>query len=122
MHPTLFELDGFVRRGSTSAEFERHVSDCDACAQRLSGLALRADPAALVRDEPSSRRFQAAAVALAACLAVLLVRTVPVLPMPNEARAPEGVHGTTPFAPSGVEGPDVMMILADAGPTDSGVR
>lgn len=113
-HPSLFELDGFVRRGSTSAWFERHVSDCDACAQRLSHLALRTCPAALVRDEPSGRRFQAAAVALAACLAVLLVRTVSVLPMPHESRAPEGVHG--------VASPKVMMIVADAGPTDSGVR
>ena len=113
MHPSVFELHGFVRRGATSADFERHVSDCDSCAQRLSRLAQRSGSAALVRDEPEGRRFQAAAVALAACLAVLLVRTVSVMPMPN-AVAPEGVHG--------VASQPVMMIVADAGPTDSGVR
>ena len=113
MHPTVFELDVFIRRGSTSADFERHVSECDSCAARLSRLALRASPA-LERAAPEARRFQAAVVALAACLAVLLVRTVSVLPMPSEARAPEGVHG--------IAAPRVVMVVADAGPTDSGVR
>ena len=28
-HPTVFELDVFIRRGATSADFERHVSGCD---------------------------------------------------------------------------------------------
>ena len=111
-HPSVFELDGFVRRGVTSTEFERHVSDCESCAERLSRLAQRSGPIALVRDEPEGRRFQAAAVALAACLAVLLVRTVSVMPMSSVA--PEGVHG--------VGSQPVMMIVADAGPTDSGVR
>ncbi len=115
MHPTVFELDGFIRTGSTSAEFERHVSGCDACADRLSRLARRANPAELVRDEPEARRFQAAAVALAACLAVLLVRTVSVLPMPTDFRAPEGVHGVASQEVS-------MVVNADVGPSDSGVR
>lgn len=114
-HPTVFELDGFIRSGATSAEFERHVSGCDACADRLLRLARRAGPAALMREEPQGRRLQAAVVALAACLAVLLVRTVPVLPMPSDFRAPEGVHG--------VAAPQVSMIVSvDAGPADSGVR
>jgi hypothetical protein len=114
MHPTVFELDVFIRRGATSAEFERHVSECDSCAARLSRMAVRASPAAFVSEAPEARRFTAAAVALAACLAVLLVRTVSVVPMPYEALAPEGVHG--------VASPQVAMVVADAGPTDSGVR
>ena len=113
MHPTVFELDVFIRRGATSPEFERHVSQCDSCAARLSRLAVRAGPV-IVREAPEARRFQAAVVALAACLAVLLVRTVSVLPMPSEARAPEGVHG--------IVAPQIVMVVADAGPTDSGVR
>ena len=112
-HPTVFELDVFIKRGATSAQFERHVSACASCSARLSRLALRASPAR-ERVAPEARRFQAAAVALAACLAVLLVRTVSVLPLPSEPRAPEGVHGVA--APQGV------MVNADAGPTDSGVR
>lgn len=111
-HPSLFELDVFIRRGDTSAEFEQHVSACEACASRLSSLARRASPAALVSVDPSGRRLQAAAVALAACLAVLLVRTVSLPVVPDVA--PEGVHG--------VSAPQVMMIVAETGPTDSGVR
>ena len=105
----------FVRRGSTSTDFERHVSSCEACALRLSSFARRANPADLVRDEPQGRRLQAAAVALAACLAVLLVRTVSVQPLQFEFRAPEGVHGVS-------SGEVAMVASADAGPTDSGVR
>lgn len=111
-HPSLFELDGFIRRGDTSADFERHVSACEACAARLTSLARRASPAALVKEDPSGRRLQAAAVALAACLAVLLVRTVSLPAAPDAA--PEGVHG--------VPSPRVVMMVADTGPTDSGVR
>lgn len=111
-HPSVFELDVFIRRGATSAEFEQHVSACDACASRLSSLARRASPAELVREDPQGRRLQAAAVALAACLAVLLVRTVS-LPVESNV-APEGVHGVAPQ--------QVVMIVAESGPTDSGVR
>lgn len=111
-HPSVFELDVFVRRGATSAEFEQHVSSCDACASRLSSLARRASPAELVREDPQGRRLQAAAVALAACLAVLLVRTVSLPVVPDVA--PEGSHG--------VPSQQVVMIVAETGPTDSGVR
>ena len=111
-HPSVFELDVFIRRGATSAEFEQHVSACDACASRLSSLARRASPAALVREDSQGRRLQTAAVALAACLAVLLVRTVS-LPVESNV-APEGVHG--------VASQQVVMIVAESGPTDSGVR
>ena len=111
-HPSLFELDGFIRRGDTSADFEQHVSACEVCAARLSSLARRASPASLVWRSPSGRRLQAAAVALAACLAVLLVRTVSLPVAPSVA--PEGVHG--------VPSPRVVMIVGDTGPTDSGVR
>jgi hypothetical protein len=114
-HPTVFELDVFIRQGSTSAEFERHVSGCDACAARLSRLARRAHPLELTHDEPRGRRLQAAAVALAACLAVLLVRTVSVPSMPTDFRAPEGVHGVA-------SSQGMSMAVADAGPADSGVR
>ena len=114
-HPTVFELDVFIRRGATSADFERHVSGCDSCARRLSSLARRASPAELIRDEPQGRRLQAAAVALAACLAVLLVRTVSVTHVPFEFRAPEGVHGVA-------SGQVAMVTSVDAGPIDSGVR
>lgn len=113
-HPTVFELDVFVRRGATSADFEQHVSGCDACAQRLSSMARRAGPATLVRAEPEGRRLQAAAVALAVCLAVLLVRTVSLPQASNEFVAPEGVHG--------VASAPIVMIVGDTGPTDSGVR
>lgn len=113
-HPTVFELDVFVRRGATSVDFEQHVSACDVCAERLSRRAQRAGPASLVMDEPEGRRLQVAAVALAACLAVLLVRTVSLVPVSNEFVAPEGVHG--------VPMPHVAMIVSDVGPTDSGVR
>jgi hypothetical protein len=68
----------------------------------------------VVRADPEARRFQAAVVALAACLAVLLVRTVSLVPVSNEVVAPEGVHG--------VASPRVVMVVADSGPTDSGVR
>ena len=113
-HPSVFELDGFIRQGATSAEFERHVSTCDACADQLSRLARRAGPLELLRDEPEVRRFQAAAVALAACLAVLLVRTVS-LQTPVDFRAPEGVHG--------VGSQEVSLVVpVDAGLSDSGVR
>lgn len=118
-HPTVFELDVFVRRGATSVDFEQHVSRCDVCAERLSKRAQRAGPAALVADESEGRRLQVAAVALAACLAVLLIRTVSLLPGSMEFRAPEGVHG--------VASPEVAMVVStsgfiDAGPSDSGVR
>jgi hypothetical protein len=113
-HPTVFELDVFVRRGATSADFEHHVSGCGHCAQRLSSMARRAAPASLVMDEPEGRRLQVAAVALAACLAVLLVRTVSLAPTSNEFVAPEGVHG--------VASAPIVMIVGDTGPTDSGVR
>ena len=113
-HPSLFELDVFIRQGATSSAFERHVSGCDACADQLSRLARRASPLELIRDEPEARRFQAAAVALAACLAVLLVRTVSVLPLPVDFRAPEGVHGVGSVSQE--------VSLVDAGPSDSGVR
>ncbi len=115
IHPTVFELDVFIRRGETSEEFERHVSGCEACALRLSSLARRAHPAELVNDEPQGRRLQAAAVALAACLAVLLMRTVSVQAVPYEFRTPEGVHGVS-------TGEVAMVTSVDAGPTDSGVR
>lgn len=111
-HPSVFELDVFIRRGATSEEFEAHVSGCDSCAARLSSLARRASPAALVRDDVQGRRLQAAAVALAACLAVLLVRTVSLPVIPDAA--PEGVHG--------VGTQQVVMMVGDSGPTDSGVR
>ena len=113
-HPTVFELDVFVRRGATSADFEQHVSACEACATRLSSMAQRAGPASLVMDPPEGRRLQVAAVALAACLAVLLVRTVSLVPVSNEFIAPEGVHG--------VASTPIVMIAGDTGPTDSGVR
>ncbi len=113
-HPSLFELDGFIRQGATSAQFEHHVSSCGACADQLSRLARRAGPLELIRDEPEVRRFQAASVALAACLAVLLVRAVS-LPTPVDFRPPEGVHGV------GLQ--EVSMVVSvDAGLTDSGVR
>lgn len=112
-HPSVFELDVFIRRGATSVEFERHVSGCEACASRLSSLARRASPVELVSDEPQGRRLQAAAVALAACVAVLLVRTVSLQPLPQEFRAPE--YGVT-------SGEVAMVRSVDAGPTDSGVR
>lgn len=92
-HPSLFELDGFIRQGATSADFEQHVSGCAGCAAELSRLARRAHPLELVRAEPETKRFQSAVVALAACLAVLLVRTASV-PLPAaDFRSPEGVHG-----------------------------
>lgn len=112
-HPSVFELDGFIRQGATSAEFERHVSGCGSCADQLSRLARRSGPLELSCDEPEARRFQAAVVALAACLAVLLMRAVPMMPV--DFRAPEGVHG--------VGSQDVSMVVSvDAGPSDSGVR
>ena len=54
-------------------------------------------------------------MALAACLAVLLVRTASVQQVPFEFRAPEGVHGMT-------SGEVAMVTSVDAGPIDSGVR
>ena len=111
-HPSVFELDVFIRRGATSAAFEQHVSACEACAARLSSLARRASPAELVREDPRGKRLQAAAVALAACLAVLLVRTVS-LPVETNV-APEGVHGVAPQ--------QIVMMNVETGPTDSGVR
>lgn len=119
-HPSIFELNGFVRGGSTSDELEAHVSVCDSCAERLAGLARRvASPIALPELElaGSATRLQAAVVALVACLAVLVVRAAPVTTVSlPEPRAPEGIHGIV------VDGPPLMISLNDAGPVDSGVR
>lgn len=116
MHPSLFELDGFIRRGVSSPEFERHVSQCAACADQLSRLARRSGATELVAlpDERDGRRLQAAAVALAACLAVLLVRSVTLFPVQSDLRSREDMHG--------VMTQEVSRSLADAGPVDSGVR
>jgi ferric-dicitrate binding protein FerR (iron transport regulator) len=117
MHPSLFELDGFIRRGASSPEFERHVSECAACADQLSRLARRSGAMELVAapEDRDGRRLQAAAVALAACLAVLLVRTVTLIPVQADLRSRADVSGV------GVQ--EVSMVMsADAGPVDSGVR
>ena len=117
MHPSLFELDGFIRRGVSTPDFERHVSECAACADQLSRLARRSGPVQLVNvaDERDGRRLQAAAVALAACLAVLLVRSVTLFPVQSDLRSREDVSGV------GVQEVSMVMV-ADAGPVDSGVR
>lgn len=115
MHPSLFELDGFIRRGVSSPEFERHVSECAACADQLSRLARRSGATELVAapEDRDGRRLQAAAVALAACIAVLLVRSVTLIPLQSRSRADV----------SGVGVQEVSMVMsADAGPVDSGVR
>jgi hypothetical protein len=117
IHPSLFELDGFIRRGVSTPDFERHVSECAACADQLSRLARRSSPMPLVAvpDERDGRRLQAAAVALAACLAVLLVRTVTLLPSQSDFRSRADVNGVVMQEVS-------MVASVDAGPVDSGVR
>ena len=116
MHPSLFELDGFIRRGTSTPDFERHVSDCAACADQLSRLARRSGPMELVNvaDDREGRRLQAATVALAACLAVLLVRSVTLFPLHSDLRSREDINGVTQEVS--------VVMVADAGPVDSGVR
>ena len=119
-HPSVFELDVFVRRGATSVGFESHVSRCQPCAARLSSLARRANPASLqLEAEAPQRRRPQLAVLLTACVAALLVRTVSLVPMPIQIIASEGVHGVasleTSMSPS-AGGCD------DSGAGDSGMR
>lgn len=117
-HPSIFEIDVFVRLGTTTAAFESHVSDCEHCAARLTQFALRANgpPLALPVVDP---RFRAAGVALIACLAVLLVRGVTLSPPVDFSGAPEGVHGVASTQTSVAVW---SSHLSDAGGGDSGVR
>lgn len=111
-HPSVFELHAFVSRGETSPDFERHVSACASCAARLTSFSARVAAPALVVEPPVERHLRAAGLALVACLAVLVVRTV-TLPR-LDGPPPEGVHGVS-------SGPLLTPLDLDAGPADSGV-
>ncbi len=115
-HPSVFELDVFVRNASTSAEFERHVSACDECAARLQRLAQRTQPVSLALEVPQERQVYFAAVALMACLMVLLVRGVPGMSFRVDSYAPEGVHGVPVLKSATSSG------WAETEPVDSGIR
>jgi hypothetical protein len=119
MHPSLFELDVFVRRGATSPSFERHVSDCAACATRLSQLARRAHAPALVLSPAGEQPFHGVVLALTVCLAVLLLRAPSWMTPPPGVPAPEGVHGVVLPSFSQLVSAEA---LSDAGALDSGMR
>jgi hypothetical protein len=112
-HVSLFEVHAFVTRGEATADFEAHVSTCDACAARLSSSARRVVSPASAPAEVVTPRLQFALVAFVACLAVLSVRAV-ARPLPLDASPPEGVHGIAPQA--------VTQFSTSAEPADSGVR
>lgn len=117
-HPSIFEIDVFVRLGTTSVDFERHVSRCESCAARLTQSALRVNgqPLTLPAAGP---HFRLAGVALIACLAVLVVRGVSLSPPVDFSLAPEGVHGVASAETSIAVW---SSHLSDAGRADSGVR
>lgn len=114
-HLSALELHAFVTRAESTPEFEAHVSDCAACAARLSAAARRAVAPVTLVEPVVTPPLQLALVAFMACLAVLLARTVTSPSAAPELFAPEGVHGVAPVV-------SVSFPASDAVQVDSGVR
>lgn len=91
-HPSSLELHDFVRTGRISGALEAHLRGCDACSRKLSGMARRVAGPAVVIEAPPALEVRAGVLALLACVAVLAVRAVHLVPV-NEVVAPEGEHG-----------------------------
>jgi hypothetical protein len=127
-HPSVFELARFIEGDAESSGFEAHVSECDACAGRLSSLAhraMRARGLAAELDVSPARGAPpalVALVALTACLAVFV--SLPAradlgagysVVSEAPAYAPEGVHGVA--APPRIFPRPSDATFADAGPS-----
>lgn len=123
-HPTVWELHAFIREGMTSFEFEQHVSTCARCARALQKLAVRAAPLVLptrmaTATRSAERSLQWFSMALMACVAVLMVRSVSMVSLPATAVYPEGLHGIAVAQDSPAT---AFTGSDDGGPMDSGSR